>query len=152
MNARMSEFHAAMALAGLPLVDAKVSRHNRIARTYTTSLDVLPGLSAPVIHASDVSTFKDYCLYVDSDAFGLTRDQLIAALKAENIETRRYFFPPLNRQQLYRGFVDDSKPPLTHTDRISNGIISLPIYDSLSDHDVELVILAIKRIALSCRR
>jgi dTDP-4-amino-4,6-dideoxygalactose transaminase len=151
MNARMSEFHASMALAGLPRVDAKVGRHNRIASSYTADLEGVSGISVPVLPAGDLSTFKDYCVYVDSEAFGLNRDQLSEALKAENIETRRYFYPPLNRQRIYRGFVDESTPPLTHTDRISSGVLSLPIYESLCDHQLAKVILAIKRIASSCR-
>src|SRR6266404_9332006 len=44
MNARMSEFNAALALAGMPLVIAKVARRNRIAKIYTSLLAPLPGL------------------------------------------------------------------------------------------------------------
>jgi dTDP-4-amino-4,6-dideoxygalactose transaminase len=152
MNARMSEFQAALALAGLPLVDSKVKRQNRIAQMYSSSLAGIPGVSFPNVHASAVSTFKDFCLHIDADAFGLTRDKLIDALRAENIEARRYFYPPLHRQELYRQFVNESGPPLAHTERISNGIVSLPIYDSLSDQDIESIIWAIKRIALGVGR
>jgi dTDP-4-amino-4,6-dideoxygalactose transaminase len=149
MNARMSEFQAALALAGLPLVESKIKRQNRIAGMYSSSLAALPGISFPIVHGSNVSTYKDFCLHIDADAFGLSRDRLIDALKAENIEARRYFYPPLHRQKLYRDFVASGMPPLTHTDRISNGLVSLPIYDSLSDQHVEVIVQAMKRIALS---
>jgi dTDP-4-amino-4,6-dideoxygalactose transaminase len=145
----MSEFQAALALAGLPLVESKIKRQNRIAGMYSSSLAALPGISFPIVHGSNVSTYKDFCLHIDGDAFGLSRDRLIDALKAENIEARRYFYPPLHRQKLYRDFVASGMPPLTHTDRISNGLVSLPIYDSLSDQHVEVIVQAMKRIALS---
>jgi dTDP-4-amino-4,6-dideoxygalactose transaminase/lipopolysaccharide/colanic/teichoic acid biosynthesis glycosyltransferase len=146
MNGRMSEFHAAMALSGLELVEMKVRRYNRIARLYRDRLSGLEGISFPEVRSDDVSTFKDYCIHVESAAFGCTRDELVAALRAENIEARRYFYPPLNRQLLYREFAREG-PPLPHTDRLSDGVLSLPIYHSLEDRTVNRVADAIQRLA-----
>ena len=70
----------------------------------------------------------------------------MAALKAENVEARRYFYPPLNQQALYREFAREGAP-LTHTDRISGGVLSLPIYHSLEDQTVNMVADAIQRLA-----
>src|ERR1700749_2397463 len=41
LNARMTEFNAALAYAGLSMVDAKVKRHNAIADSYTSTLSGL---------------------------------------------------------------------------------------------------------------
>lgn len=146
MNGRMSEFHAALALSGLELVEKKVRRYNRIARLYADRLSGIEGISFPEVRSDDVSTFKDYCVHVEPAAFGCTRDELMAALKAENIEARRYFYPPLNRQALYREYAREG-PPLIHTDRISGGVLSLPIYHSLEDQTVNTVAYAIQRLA-----
>ena len=43
LNARMSEFNAALAWHGLSLVDAKVQRRNHIAGMYTEMLSSLAG-------------------------------------------------------------------------------------------------------------
>jgi dTDP-4-amino-4,6-dideoxygalactose transaminase len=147
MNARMSEFNAALALAGMPLVVAKVARRNRIAKMYTRLLAPLPGLRFQKVLPRDLSTYKDYSIHVSSDAFGMTRDALAEALLAENIETKKYFFPPMHKQRLYSSFHNEERGDLSRTDYITDGIVSLPIYESLPDATVQQVVYAIQRIA-----
>jgi dTDP-4-amino-4,6-dideoxygalactose transaminase len=147
MNARMSEFNAALAIAGLPLVNAKVARRNWIAEKYTSLLSPLSGLRFQKVLSGDVSTYKDYSVHVSSDKFGLTRDSLAAALLAEKIETKKYFYPPLHKQRLYSSFHNGERAGLDRTDFITGGILSLPIYESLADATVERVAQAILRLA-----
>jgi dTDP-4-amino-4,6-dideoxygalactose transaminase len=147
MNARMSEFNAALALAGLPLVEAKVARRNRIAEKYTGLLAPLPGLRFQTVLPNDVSTYKDYSIHVSSEAFGITRDALVEALLAEKIETKKYFFPPLHKQKLYSSFRSLKQGDLARTSYVTGGIVSLPIYESLPDATVEQVAYAIQRLA-----
>jgi dTDP-4-amino-4,6-dideoxygalactose transaminase len=147
MSARMSEFNAALALAGMPLVEAKVARRNRIAKIYTSLLAPLPGLRFQKVLPGDLSTYKDYSIHVSSDAFGMTRDALAEALLAENVETKKYFFPPLHKQRLYSSFHRVERESLARTNYVTNGIVSLPIYESLPDATVEQVAYAIVRLA-----
>jgi dTDP-4-amino-4,6-dideoxygalactose transaminase len=147
MNARMSEFNAALALAGIPLVEAKVARRNRIANTYTNLLTPLPGVRFQKVLPDDLSTYKDFSIHVSPSAFGMTRDGLAEALLAEKIETKKYFFPPLHKQRLYSSFHRAERHGLSRTNYITNGILSLPIYESLPDATVEKVAQAILRLA-----
>jgi len=146
MNARMSEFNAALALAGLPLVEEKVDRRNRIAEMYTTLLAPLPGVSFQRVLPGDVSTYKDYSIHVMRETFGMTRDALAEALRAEKIETKKYFYPPLHKQKLYSAFQEPAQDELAHTDYVTDGVLSLPIYESLPDETVEQVARAILRV------
>ena len=145
MNARMSEFNAALALAGLPLVQAKVARRNGIAQKYTGLLSALPGLGFQHVSPEDVSTFKDYSIHVTSHVFGMSRDTLAEALLAEQIETKKYFYPPLHMQKLYSRFHSARSADLVRTESITAGILSLPIYESLPEATVERVAGAIQR-------
>jgi dTDP-4-amino-4,6-dideoxygalactose transaminase len=147
LNARMSEFNAALALHGLSLVDAKVQRRNRIAGMYTEILSSLPGIRFQKVHPADTNTYKDYSIHVTSEAFGLTRDALAQSLRAENIETKKYFYPPLHQQTLYSGFHEPERNDLSQTEYVADGILSLPIYESLPDETVRGVAEALKRIA-----
>jgi dTDP-4-amino-4,6-dideoxygalactose transaminase len=145
-NARMAEFNAALGLAGLPMLQAKVHRRTQIAGRYENSLRGLPGLRFQQVRRHDAATFKDFCVHVTPSEFGLSRDEIGAMLLAENIETRKYFYPPLHRQKLYRSYHDSRSDPLPETERISAGILSLPIYESLADETVDLVSQAIVRL------
>ena len=145
LNARMTEFNAALGLTSLALTGRKVARHNEIADLYTMRLAHLPGLKFQTIAADDVCTYKDYSIHISAKAAGIDRDGLAASLLAENIETKRYFYPPMHEQRLYRQFAPSDRP-LSCTDYIANGILSLPIYESLPDSTVEGVAVAIERI------
>lgn len=142
LNARMTEFNAALALAGLDLVPAKVRRHNAIAAEYTRALVSIPGLSFQFVAPESTSTYKDYSVLVEPDRFGCTRDELAAALRRENIDTKRYFYPPVHQQTLYARYakVED---PLWETERVANQVLSLPIYASLPDETVTAICTAI---------
>jgi dTDP-4-amino-4,6-dideoxygalactose transaminase len=143
LNARMSEFHAALALRGLEGLDARINRRNQIRLHYERRLRTIPGLSFQRIPPSNRSSCKDFAVLVDEPVFGKSRDWLFEALERENIQVRRYFYPPVHRQKLYREIWD--KRPLPATESISESILNLPIYSALSDENVETICDAILR-------
>jgi len=145
LNARMSEFNAALALAGLPLVSRKVHKHNQIAQLYTSLVSDIRGITFQSVHPQDTCTYKDYSIHINSGLFGMSRDALASALAAENIETKRYFYPPLHRQRVFSN-LDHADVRLETTENVTNGILSLPIYESLPDEAVRRIAFGIRRI------
>ena len=152
LNARMPEFQAALGLAGLRLVPDKVRRNLELARIYTRLLQDIPGLGFQTVEPGNRSTFKDYSVRVDAAAFGMSRGALRAALRAENIETRTYFDPPLHRQVLYRRWARGGAAQLPQTEALSREVLSLPIYAGLPVEAAADVAHAIARLAAWSRR
>jgi dTDP-4-amino-4,6-dideoxygalactose transaminase len=146
VNARMPEFNAALALRGLPLMDAKVKRRNCIAQMYTEIFSSLPGVRFQKIRSHDTSTYKDYSIHIAPEIPGITRDALASDLLNDNIETKKYFHPPLHQQSLYAKFHDPARNDLSPTECLADGILSLPIYESLPDETVIAVAETLKRI------
>jgi dTDP-4-amino-4,6-dideoxygalactose transaminase len=142
-NARMGEFNAALGLRGLPLVDSKVERRNQVAQMYVDGLSGLPGITFQKVEPGDRHTYKDFSIHVDRNLFGCTRDQLAVALLAENIQTKKYFYPPLHKQTLYQEF---EKTALPNTNYVADNVLSLPIYEMLPDSTVGCIIDCIGRI------
>ncbi len=152
LNARMTEFNAAMALAGLDLVAVKVTRHNQIAALYNSELDGTPGIGFQQLPPGHRSSYKDYSVSVDSEAFGMTRDELRAGLLRENIETKKYFYPPLHQQTLFRPFAPAGRGALRATEAVAESVLSLPIYESLPAGTVRQVAGAIRHLSQSTRQ
>lgn len=146
MNARMSEFNAALALAGLEILANKIARHGEIAALYTTLLSDLPGVRFQAVYDGNVSTYKDFSIHVSSPSGKLLSSQLCAALQARNIPTKRYFYPPLHQQQIFAGLQSEIDLPLPVTEFISEGVVSLPIYESLPDKTVETIAATVREI------
>jgi FlaA1/EpsC-like NDP-sugar epimerase/dTDP-4-amino-4,6-dideoxygalactose transaminase len=137
LNARMSEFHAAMALESLELLDELLERRRALAEAYRKLLADVPGVTLQQIPHADASTFKDLTIAIEPPLFGLARDDLVHVLAAEGVDTRTYFDPPVHRQQAY-GSV--SRFDLPVTDRVAASVVSLPIYPDLSLSQVERVV------------
>ncbi|HEU0042104.1 MAG TPA: aminotransferase class I/II-fold pyridoxal phosphate-dependent enzyme, partial [Jiangellaceae bacterium] len=137
LNARMSEFHAAMALESLGLLDGSLERRRELAARYIDGLRGVPGIRVQLVPMEHVSTYKDFTIAVDAAELGIDRNQLVAVLAAEGIDTRNYFDPPVHRQQAYRHGVAVDLPA---TDEVSRSVVSLPIYPDLSVDDVDAVV------------
>lgn len=136
INARMSEFHAAMALESLALLDEQLSLRTAAAARYSEGIAAVPGITTQFIALGDVSTYKDFSIIVDPVEFGLSRDVLVRALAADGIDTRNYFDPPVHRQQAY-AHLDPGVLPVT--DEVCTRVMSLPMFASLPLRAVDQV-------------
>lgn len=143
LNGRMGELAALLALRGLPMLEAGARHRNRLAELYREELGGLPGIGFQQVRAGDRSSFKDFSINVEADAFGLTRDDLAAALEAENVETRKYYDPPVHRHTAYRRFAppDDALP---NTILLSARSLSLPIWSDMGPAVVSKICAAIR--------
>jgi dTDP-4-amino-4,6-dideoxygalactose transaminase len=143
LNARLSEPHAAVALASLRHLEERVVRRNATATRYRESLARLPGLSWQAVPPGARSSTKDLSVLVDAEAFGCAPEQVVAALRAEGIPTRRYYAPPVHRQTAYR---DVETGALPITDHISARVVSLPIWSHMDRTTVDRICDGIDRI------
>ncbi|HEX6420777.1 MAG TPA: DegT/DnrJ/EryC1/StrS family aminotransferase [Acidimicrobiales bacterium] len=141
LNARMSEFHAAMALESLADLERTLGRRRALAARYVDGLRDVAGVRTQAVPDGDVSTYKDFTVAVDQAEFGIDRDRLVAVLAAAGVDTRNYFDPPVHRQQAHRG---DRPVSLPTTDAVSRRVLSLPIYPDLSEADIDAVVEVIR--------
>jgi dTDP-4-amino-4,6-dideoxygalactose transaminase len=149
LNARMSELHAAVALCSLEDIDAHLAIRRRLAERYRDALSGLPGLRLQAVDVGDASTYKDLTVIVDETAFGVDRDTLAGALRAEGIDTRPYFWPPVHRQQAYADLLDGAAGDgagLPATDWLSARVLSLPLWRDMPADAVDRVAEAVGRI------
>ena len=77
-----------------------------------------------------MSTFKDLTLILEPEVFGLTNVQLGAALKAEGIDSRRYYAPPIHRQQAYAHLRASRELPVT--DEMAKRVLTPPLYSHMT--------------------
>ncbi len=140
LNARLSEFHAAMALESLGELDEHLADRRHLAERYCAGIVDVPGVQVQEIDHGDESTYKDFTIILDEERYGLSCSALVAALRAEGIDTRRYFFPPVHR---HRAYSSGEERPLPVTSDVARRVVSLPIYRSLDDGAVDRVVGAI---------
>lgn len=145
INARLPEFNALVGQHSLCYLEASARHRNQLADSYQQRLGQLPGIAFQQVRPGNRSSYKDFAIMIDSAAFGLTRNELALALAAENIETRKYYDPPVHQQPAYRKYAP-SNADLINTNMLSSGILCFPIWSSMGIEIVSGICLAIERV------
>lgn len=143
LNARMPEFNALMGIKSLEMLEGNAENRNRLVGAFREGLDELPGITLQKIHPEDRCSYKDFSITIEADAFGLTRDQVANALKAENIDTRHYHDPAVHTHKPYAGMEQADLPV---TERVAGQSLSLPIWSHMTLDTVERICAAMVRL------
>ncbi len=101
-NYRLSNILAGIGRGQLLGLAARIERRRALFDRYSAALGDLPGVEFRPEPAHARSTRWLTCLLLDPAAGGVTRDAVLAALEADNIEARP-LWKPLHCQPLYRG-------------------------------------------------
>jgi perosamine synthetase len=131
-NYRMPAFGAAVGLAQLGRLDAFLDRKAANAARYTSLLDGVVGVPAPV-PPGDRHAHWAYAVRVDGGAAGLA-----AFLGDRGIETRRFYHP------LHRHPVAGEHRALPHCEAFARDGLVLPSGNALAPRDVETVAAAVR--------
>ena len=145
LNARMSEIHAAIGLDSMAGLEERIAVRNEVADAYHSALSAIPGISFPDVPEVDRSTYKDFTVLIDAEEFGIDALQLSEMLAHEGIDTRRYYSPPVHTMRAYR-YLSGVNGSLAVTQRVSDQVLTLPLWGGMADSDVFGVADAISRI------
>jgi dTDP-4-amino-4,6-dideoxygalactose transaminase len=141
LSARMSEFHAAIGLRSFVKLGKNLKDRGVRAQYLISHLkNIEPGLQFQSVPADSTTTTR-YILavFIDPTKLGYTRDDVHAFFQKQGIATRKYFYPPLHIQETYKRFAP-KKGSLPVTERISQNILSLPLYSHMSKEEMNRVI------------
>jgi dTDP-4-amino-4,6-dideoxygalactose transaminase len=145
LNGRMPEFNAIVGMKSLEMLEGNVQRRQEIAATYHERLGALPGITFQKHDAGDRCSFKEFSLTVDEKPFGMSRGVLAEALKAEGIDSRFYYDPPVHKHKVYAHLARSYEGKLPVTDSVAERTITIPIYSHMDDPMVDGICQAVER-------
>ncbi len=127
INAKNSEFHAAMGLCLLPKLPDLIAARQEASNWYEARLNFehvtrptrLPGLTY---------NYAYYPILFDSEA---TLLRVMAALQAEEVMPRRYFYPSLNTLPFLK-----TTQPCPVSESAALRVLCLPLYPGLTEAEV----------------
>jgi dTDP-4-amino-4,6-dideoxygalactose transaminase len=125
-NGKMTEVCAAMGLTSLESVDEFVETNRRNHSAYRREFDGIPGVGVMAYDERERANYQYVVLEVDERTAGLTRDELVDVLFAENVLARRYFFPGCHRMEPYRSYFPHAALILPETERLCRRVMVLP--------------------------
>ncbi len=125
-NGKMTEASAAMGLTSLDSIDEFVAANRRNYEAYAQRLAGIAGIAIMPYNVAERNNYQYVVVEVDPERFGLTRDELVVVLHAENVLARRYFYPGCHRMEPYRSYFPHAGLLLPETERLSGRVMLLP--------------------------
>src|SRR5690242_3739504 len=147
-NGKMIEVCAAMGFANLDALDEVFEVNRRNHARYVAALADIPGISVLAYDPSERNSHH-YVVVEIGEQCAASRDEIIAALHAENVLARKYFWPGVHRMQPYRDLFPDADGMLPHTCAVADRIIVLPNGSSVSHDEIQTVCDTIRILSLN---
>lgn len=135
VNGKSSDIHAAMGLANLPYVEEIIQKRKLLSDQYDADLKNV-AVTMPVAISGTTRNYAYYPVVFESEQVLLNVKQHLADC---SINTRRYFFPSLNKLPYLTG---EACPV---SEDISLRVLALPIYFNLDVLDVSTITNFIKK-------
>jgi dTDP-4-amino-4,6-dideoxygalactose transaminase len=149
----LTDIQSAIGVVQLARLDALNERRESLARRY---LDALAGVEEirlpaagagyPVRHAWHLFT-----ILVDVDRLTVDRFGFMEAMKRENIGTGLHFLA-VHLQSHYRTRYGYAPGDFPEAERVSERIVSLPLFPGMIEADVDAVARAVKKVVRAHRR
>jgi dTDP-4-amino-4,6-dideoxygalactose transaminase len=145
-NYRMTDIQAAVGRVQLRRLPGIVARRVELAGRYTQALRGVRGLEPPAVPESTRPNFQSYAVRVTPD-HPLRRDELMQALLAEGISTRRGIMNA-HQEAAYAGL---ACAPLPHSEAARDSVVLLPLYNDMTLAEQDRVIACLRRLGESVR-
>ncbi|MDP2217203.1 MAG: DegT/DnrJ/EryC1/StrS family aminotransferase [Methanolobus sp.] len=141
-NYRMCNILAAIGRVQLSKADefCKARRKHAQKLNELITMEQIPVLTPWDFH---YSVYQIYTIQL-KEGDSTTRAAVLKALRERGIEAKVYFYPPIHQQAYYSSKYGDIG--LKCTDRISERVISLPMYPSLEEEEIEYMVQCLKEV------
>lgn len=135
-NFRMSNIAAALGIAQIKKIDNAINMRRQNAEYMTQQLSRIEKITIPSTPKQFYNVYQMYPIRIKADRS--TRDNLKEYLAQKGIMTRVYF-APVHLSQFYRSTFGYKRGELPITEKVSQEILSLPMYPSLIKEEMDYV-------------
>lgn len=139
INGKMTEPAAAMGLTSLDALDQFIETNLGNYNFYLEELSDIPGVKLIAYDEREKNNYQYIIAEIDGEKSILTRDQVNDILHAENILSRRYFFPGCHLMEPYRTLYPESSDRLYHTNLLTKRTLSLPNGTAVTEDDIRTI-------------
>ena len=140
INGKMDEVRSAYGLLNLKQVDAAIEARRQVAIKYREALRGVKGIRVMEDMPGVRHNYSYFPIFIDAEAYGMTRDELYFKMKENGVLGRRYFYPLISEFSTYRGLESARPENLPVATKIADSVICLPMYHSLTEENVKLVL------------
>ena len=145
-NYRMTDLQAALGISQLQRLDQYVTRRHELAQRYDLLLQDLP-ITTPWQHPDSYSGLHLYVIRLQLDSMGKTHRRIFEELREQGIGVNLHYIP-VHTQPYYQR-LGHQTGDFPESERYYADAISLPMFQTLTDAQQDLVIAALKKVLVS---
>jgi dTDP-4-amino-4,6-dideoxygalactose transaminase len=139
INAKMNEIQAAMGIINLSNFEAERLKRKLLTEAYRENLKDVSGLSFFEQNPNSEPNYYNFVIKIDEEKYGRSRDYVYDNFKNFNVFARKYYYPLCSRFQCYRSDPSSNPEHLPIATKVSNQVLSLPLYGSLEYDDIKKI-------------
>ena len=143
-NYNVTDFQAALGLSQLDRIDKFKARRDEIIAHYDEAFAGIEGLRTPPDAPESDPMYHLYAVEV-GEGFGCDRTEFVNAMHAENLYVQVHYVP-LHFHPFFQEEFGYEQGEFPETERVYEGLVSLPLFPSMDDRDVKDVIRAVRRL------
>ena len=140
INGKMDEVRSAYGLLNLKQVDAAIEARHQVAIRYREALRGVKGIRVMEDMPGVRHNYSYFPIFIDAEAYGMTRDELYFKMKENCVLGRRYFYPLISEFSTYRGLESARPENLPVATKIADSVICLPMYHALTEENTNKVL------------
>lgn len=140
INSKVDEVRAAYGLLNLKQVDEAIEKRHQVAVKYRNALRNVPGVRFFDDMPGVRHNYSYFPIFINSNEYGQTRDDLYFKMKEANVLGRRYFYPLISTFSTYRGLPSAAPENLPVATKVANEVICLPMHHELSNEDIDRIL------------
>jgi len=149
INAKMTEFQAALGLLQLKYFDEAIKKRKNIFDLYYNELSGVKGIKLLSRNKENIKyNYAYFPVFIDKNIFGVSRDIIYEELKKKDIFTRRYFYPLISQFPTYKELPSSASDNLSIAEKYSSEVLCLPIYSDLENDDALKIVEIIKKSSI----
>jgi len=147
----LTDIASALGICQLRKAHRFQAERDSIARAYNAAFSDLPVVCPNVQRPGDVHAWHLYVLRLRLEELRLTRDEFIEQMREAGIGTSVHFIP-LHLQPYWRDRYNLKPEDFPVATDVFKRCVSLPIWQGMTDAEVERVIATVRRILSAARR
>lgn len=141
-NSKMNEFAASMGICNLRHIGEELAKRKIVFDRYNENLKDVDGITLTPYQPELGRNYAYYPVIIDSALYRHDRNELFEELKKYNIFARKYFYPLTNKPNCISSIFGSENTPVA--ERISNSVLTLPMYADLDIETVDFICNIIK--------
>jgi perosamine synthetase len=151
LNYRLPDFACALGIQQLKKLGANLARRREIAAWYTKAFREIPGVIPPTVRSNANPAWHLYPIRIDAERLRADRAEIFRALRAENIGVNVHYIP-VHLHPYYRDRFGYKGGEFPVAEEAYSRLISLPMFHSMTEQDVNDVIRAVTKVAEHYRK